>query len=335
MFKKTIHGMGTIKYLKDVSIKNLIKNKSGNVSAINILLHNLLKESGINVKPVLLSTRNNGFATKVYPVISDFNYLIVQANINDKTYYLDATDNYLCFGDIPFRCLNGYGRLMDFENGSEWVDLKPSMPSNVYYNAELHLDEKEIISGKLISKRTGYHALNYKKSYYQNSESYVQTLENKFPYLDISDFDVTSDGVISSDFKESYHIDYNYEDTGDNIYLNPFLVKFFNENPFKLQERTYPIDFGYKDTYLYSFKLSFDGNKYTIIEHPEEKNMALPNNSGRVLFSTNVLGNSIFIMLKITFNKAIYEPGYYPSLKEFMSEIVNIQTNSLILLKKK
>ncbi|MDO5981015.1 DUF3857 domain-containing protein [Flavivirga spongiicola] len=326
---------GDYKIFEDVSIKNLIKNKSGNVSAINILLHNLLKESGINVKPVLLSTRNNGFATKVYPVISDFNYLIVQANINDKIYYLDATDNYLCFGDIPFRCLNSYGRLMDFKNGSKWVDLKPSKASNVYYNAEVNINEKETISGNIISKRTGYHALNYKKSYYQNSESYVQTLENKFPYLDISDFEVTSNGKTSEDFKESYHIDYNYEDTGDNIYLNPFFVKFFNENPFKLQERTYPIDFGYKDTYHYSFKLSFDDNKYTIIELPEEKNIALPNNSGRVLFSTRALGNTIFIMLKITFNKAIYEPEYYPYLKAFMSEIVNIQTNSLILLKKK
>ena len=51
-----------------------------------------------------------------FPVISDFNYLIVQATIDDKTYLLDATDNYLSFGEIPFRCLNSYGRLMDFKN---------------------------------------------------------------------------------------------------------------------------------------------------------------------------------------------------------------------------
>ena len=326
---------GDYKIFEDVSIKNLIKNKSGNVSAINILLHNLLKESGIQVKPVLISTRNNGFATKVFPVISDFNYLIVQVIINDKIYYLDATDNYLCFGDIPFRCLNGHGRLMDFKNGSEWVDLKPSRPSNVYYNVELRIDENETISGEISSKRTGYHALKHKKSYYKNNEAYLQALENRFPYLDISDFKVTSNGVASLDYKESYHIDYNYEDTGDHIYLNPFFVKFFNENPFKLQERTYPIDFGYKDTYFYSFKLHFDTNKYTAVEYPKEKNIALPNNSGRVVFSSKTLNNSIFIMLKINFNKAIYEPEYYPSLKEFMSRIVNIQTNSLILLKKK
>ncbi|GAA3589595.1 DUF3857 domain-containing protein [Flavivirga amylovorans] len=326
---------GDYKIFEDVSIKDLIKNKSGNVSSINILLHNLLKESNIIVKPVLISTRSNGFATKIFPVISDFNYLIVQTTINDITYYLDATDNYLSFGEIPFRCLNSYGRLMDFKNGSEWVDIKPSKPSNVYYNVELHLDENETISGKLSSKRTGYHALNHKKSYYKNKEGYLQKLENKFPHLEISDFEVTSDGLTSPDFKESYHINYNYEDTGDHIYLNPFFVEFFNENPFKLQERTYPIDFGYKDTYFYSFKFNFDATKYTVVEYPKTKSIALPNNSGKVLFSAKTLGSTVFIILKISFDKAIYGPEYYSSLKEFMSKIVDIQTNSLILLKKK
>ncbi|GAA3628856.1 DUF3857 domain-containing protein [Flavivirga jejuensis] len=326
---------GDYNIFKDVSIKDLIKNKSGNVSSINILLHNLLKESNINVKPVLLSTRENGFATKIFPVISEFNYLITQVTINDEIYYLDATDSYLNFDDIPFRCLNGYGRLMDFKNGSEWVDIKPSKASNVFYKVELHLNENETISGSITSKRTGYHALNYKKSYYQNSDAYVEKLENKFPYLDISDFEVTSDGVTSLDFKESYRIDYNYEDTGDYIYLNPFFVKFFNENPFKLQERSYPIDFGYKDTYFYLFKFHLDDDTYTMVESPKDKNIALPNNSGRITFSTKVLGDFINIMLKISFNKAIYEAEYYPYLKEFMSKIVDIQTNSLILLKKK
>ncbi len=326
---------GNYKIFKDVSVKNLIKNKSGNVSSINILLHNLLKESDINVKPVLLSTRENGFATKIFPVISEFNYLINQVTIKDVTYYLDATDSYLPFGDIPFRCLNRYGRLMDFKNGSEWVDLKPSKSSNVFYKAEMHLDENETISGNITSKRTGYHALNYKKKYYPNKGAYIETLENRFPYLDLSDFEVTSDDVTSTDFKESYHIDYNYEDTGDNIYLNPFFVVFFNENPFKLQDRTYPIDFGYKDTYFYLFNLHFDANKYTIAEHPEDKSIVLPENSGKIITSTKVIGNSIAMMLKIDFNKAIYGPEYYPFLKEFMSKIIDIQTNSLILLKKK
>ena len=325
---------GDYKIFKDISVKDLIKNKSGNVSSINILLHNLLKEADIDVKPVLISTRNNGFATKIYPVISDFNYLIVQVTFDNKTYLLDATDKYLSFGEIPFRCLNSYGRLMDFKNGSEWIDLTPNKLSMIQFKAELNIDKNENIVGIVNSKKTGYHALNSRKKYYQNSDSYVTNLEYKYPNIDISNHKVTSEGKTNPDFIETYDVKYNSDETGDNIYLNPFFTKFFKENPFKLQERTYPIDFGYKDTYYYLLKLNF-GDNYTVLEKPESLSFTLPNDKGNVIFYSTVDKNAINIMFKISFKDAVYPPEYYPYLKTFMSKIVDIQTNSLILLKKK
>ncbi|MGB1308689.1 MAG: DUF3857 domain-containing protein, partial [Oceanihabitans sp.] len=104
----------------DISVKKLIKEKSGNVSEINALLHNLLKDNDIQVNPILISTRNNGLPTKIYPVISDFNYILIQATIDGKEYLLDATDPFLSFGQIPFRCLNQYGRILDFKTISLW-----------------------------------------------------------------------------------------------------------------------------------------------------------------------------------------------------------------------
>ncbi|WP_298533567.1 DUF3857 domain-containing protein [uncultured Algibacter sp.] len=151
------------KIFKDVSVKDLIKNKSGNVSAINILLHNMLIENGIEAQPILLSTRSNGFPTKIFPVISEFNYLIVQVTINEKIYILDATDQYLSFGTIPFRCLNQYGRLLDFKNGSKWVDLEANSTSNILYNVNVDIED-DVFIASIKSKVTGYHALNLKKN---------------------------------------------------------------------------------------------------------------------------------------------------------------------------
>lgn len=324
---------GDYKLFSEGSVKDILKEKSGNVSSINILLHNLLKTSNIEVKPVLLSTRANGFATKIYPVISDFNYLIVQATINNKTYLLDATDNYLNFGEIPFRCLNDYGRLLDFKKGSKWIDIKPSKLSSVQYQIKLELIDNDIITGVVNSKITGYHAINAKKSYYPNPDSYVTKLEDRNPDFEISSFNIETEGPKSEDFREHYEIEYRSDDTGKNIYLNPFFVKFFNENPFKLQERTYPIDFGYKDAYLYILKFEFS-DRYTIIEKPEDVHVTLPNNSGSLLFSSNIIDNNLNILLKIDFKSHIYPPEYYPYLKEFMRKIVDIQTNSLVLIKK-
>jgi len=95
-------------------LKTAIENKTGNSSEINISLINVLKSVDLNAELVLLSTRNNGFATKLYPVISEFNYVIAKLNNNDKIYLLDATSKLKPFGQLPYQCLNGYGRVMDF-----------------------------------------------------------------------------------------------------------------------------------------------------------------------------------------------------------------------------
>ena len=318
---------------KDVSVKDLLKNKSGNVSSINILLHNLLEGSGVEVKPLLLSTRNNGFATQIFPVISEFNYLIVQATIDNKTYYLDATDDYLSFGEIPFRCLNLYGRLLDFKNGSNWIDIEPENPSSVLYNIDLNFNDNQSLTGQVKSKTTGYHALNSRKSYFPNREAYVKRLEDNAPYIEIFDHSVPNDDKTSPDFSESYSIEYTPENTGETLFINPFFTKFFSENPFKLQERSYPIDFGFKDSYLYMLNLNF-GDGYIVLETPKDILLALPNNAGQLLLSTKVIGNSIRLLMKIDFKLAIYPPEFYPYLKEFMGKIVDTQKNSLILLKK-
>ncbi|WP_100615954.1 DUF3857 domain-containing protein [Confluentibacter citreus] len=318
---------------KDVSVKDIIKDKSGNVSEINILLHNLLEGTGIQVKPVLLSTRNNGFATKIFPVISEFNYLIVQATIDNKTYLLDATDSYLSFGELPFRCLNLYGRLLDFKKGSNWIDIAPKNVSQYLYNATLNFNENDKLVGSISGKSTGYHSLNFKKSYYPNKEAYVNGLENNYPSIEITNHEITTEGKTSPDFSESYNISLETETIGDNLYLNPFLVKFFSENPFKLQERTYPIDFGYKDSYFYMLNINL-GDKYAVLELPKDFIVALPNNTGMVALSSKTLGQTASLTLRIDFKEALYAPEYYPYLKEFMTKIVDIQKNATIVIKK-
>lgn len=323
---------GEYHIFRDASIKDLIKNKSGNASSINILLHNVLEEAGIEVKPVLLSTRNNGFATKIFPVISEFNYLIVQATINNQTFLLDATDKYLSFGQIPFRCLNQYGRLLDFKNGSEWIDIVPNELSRTLYNASINIDDSKF-SGKISSKRTGYHAFNLKKKYFQSKEAYIDDLEDNYTNMEISNYESTSEDITNPDFTEAYDIELVADFIGDNIYLNPFFINFFNENPFKLQQRSYPIDFGYKDSYYYLISLTL-GNNYSFIELPEDFIIGLPNNSGMATLSSKLIGNTLNLTFKIDFKEALYPPEFYPYLKEFMNKIVDAQKNATIVLKK-
>ncbi len=124
---------GEYRIFRNVSIKDLLEEKTGNVSAINILLHNIYVEEGFKVLPLLSSTRGNGLPTQLYPVLSEFNYLMVHLEVEGKKYRLDATEKNSEFGITPFRTLNKYGRLLDFDNGSSWVDIEPESFSTIVF----------------------------------------------------------------------------------------------------------------------------------------------------------------------------------------------------------
>lgn len=319
---------------KDVSVKDLVKTKSGNVSEINLLLYNLLSEQGINVTPILLSTRNNGLPTKIYPVISDFNYIIIQAIIDGEKYFLDATNKYLGFGQIPFRCLNQYGRLLDFKKGSEWVSIQSKGVSSKQYDISLNLTDSLVVHGAVKYKTTGYHALPIKEGYYSNSGEHLKSYKEKHSELEMLNYKVASMQENDFVFEEFFDVKLMTEEVGSDVYFNPFLFSFFETNPFKLQERTYPIDFGYKDVYLYSLKVNVS-EVFDIVEVPKEVSYKLPNNKGSVVLKYQVSDNVIRVYFKFDFKEAIYDSSYYGYLKEYMNSVINIQKNTLIVLRKK
>lgn len=321
--------------LREAPIKDLIDSKSGNVSQINLLLHNLLIENDIESTPILLSTRGNGFATKLFPVISEFNYLITQATIDGKTYFLDATDVFLSFGQLPFRCLNDYGRLLTLKKGSSWIDIVNDKFSAVQHQVSLKFDEGNVLKGIMNSRFTDYYALDKKKDYFPNPESYVEDFENSLVDIEVVSHKVKDPDIDSDKFQEAFELEFIDLDTNTNtLYLNPFLGKFINSNPFQLQERTYPIEFGYKRAYMYNFQLDL-GDKYELVELPKSTKMNLPDGTGECTFAINSLGNKVNISLKINIKKSRFDAEFYPSLKDFMSNIVNMQTNTLLALKKK
>lgn len=315
----------------DVSIKDLNKEKIGSAFEINLLLENLLSSEGFKVFPVLMSTRANGLATKIFPVLTDFNYVILKITINDKDYFLDATDPYLSFGELPFRCLNQYGRLIDFEDGSYWQNIEVENHSSRQHRVKLSSFEDEVFSGIIESKYSRYHAHNLKRRYDENKQDYKESKINTYSDIEITNHEVLDFDKTNSEFNEKIDISLTPEYIGNKIYLNPFLIKFFEENPFKLQERTYPIDFGYKDAYSYALLIELNDN-LKVVEVPNAINYSLPNKSGVFIFNVEQKDNILTVYFKVSFDFAIYAPEFYEHLKRFMNKVVETQKNSVIVL---
>ncbi|MCC1484813.1 hypothetical protein [Winogradskyella immobilis] len=315
------------------NLKPLTKTKSGSVYEINSLLYNVLNLNDIDASPMLISTRDNGLPTKLYPVITDFNYLIVRVKIDDKIYYLDATDKYVPFGELPFRCLNQYGRIMDFENLSTWEDINISKYSLHQKRVELSFNDDGVFNGKLENKTTGFPSQDIRKAYFEDEDIYLDVFKNAFTNINIEDHKVNTVNKSEDQFNETIEFTYEPDFINNKIYFNPFLFKFFKENPFRLKERNYPIDFGYKDIYQFSAEIYLKDH-LKIIEIPKPVNIIIPNKSGSFLFTCKQEGNKLMVFLKIKFDKPIYGAEYYEALKNFMSKVVEVQNNTIVVLEK-
>ena len=317
-----------------VDVKELLEEKTGNVATINILLHNLYEEEGFNVLPVLSSTRSNGTPTKLYPVLTEFNYLMVQLEVEDQKFLLDATEKNAGFGLIPFRTLNRYGRLLDFKNGSSWIDIEPEGYSTIVVQDSLKLNPDGTTTGISSHAFSGYHALNTRNSLKDlKPEEIFGSLSH--PNLETRSISAkaSQEDELEKNVVISYKLENNAQKINDLIYVNPFSFKFFSENPFKLQERTYPIDFGYKDAYTYNVMLEIPEG-HEVVELPAQKMLSLPKQGGQLFFVVQQVNNTINVNCRVTFPKAVYGPGYYLYLKKFFAEMMNIQEQSLIVVKK-
>ncbi len=104
------------------------------------------------------------------------------------------------------------------------------------------------------------------------------------------------------------------------------------ENPFKLEERQYPIDFiiPYTDKYLVNIKLP---EGYSVESLPTS--MALEFNDANVKFTYLIKQNGGFLQLKVELDivNPLILPKDYKDFKDFYSKIVEKQAEQVVLTK--
>ncbi len=82
-----------------------LTTRLGDCKDLSDLFVTLARMAGINAQMVLVDTRNNGQKDLMLPCI-EFNHCIAKAILDNKSYYLELTNNYLPFTSLP-NDLNG------------------------------------------------------------------------------------------------------------------------------------------------------------------------------------------------------------------------------------
>jgi len=326
--KYGVYGKGRVKEAFDA--------QKGSASEINMSLINLLNAADIETNLMLLSTRDKGLPKQTHPIMSDFNYAIAKVEIAGKTYLLDATDKYMPFGMLPYRALNHYGRVMDFKNDSYWFTIVPEMKNRHQVRANVKFN---LASGKaegiLDVLSHGYPAIRVNKDLNSYTESeYLDKMEEAIE----GDFKILSYKHLkerSTDRSVSQRFSFEIENAlqADMVYFNPFYIRFFDKNPFLLDERQYPIDFGYPRHYKYQLALTLPEG-YSVHELPKNQMVQLDDQKVFMKFEHHKILNQVGILFELVLNDSHLKAEDYDALKNVFKDVVSIQKNSLIVLKR-
>ncbi len=319
-------------------LKKAFENKKGTHSEQNMIFTAMLREMDYEANPVILSTRDNGKINENFALLDRFNYTICRVKLDTTYYLLDISDKHLKFGMLPEGCLNYQGREIN-KNGGEFIDLKSLEKYRTYKKVNAKLDTK---SGKMTAKfeesPNGYVAYDYKKSYTKiGKEKFIENIKK-------ANSEASVDNVMLTNFEEAdqpvsiaYDFTLNEEFSGeeDILYINPMMHGKVSENPFKLEERLYPVDFGASSDKTYVFNMDIPAG-YKVESMPKPISIIMPDKSG--LFSYNCTfdagTNKINLVSRINLKNPKYFTSQYLELKELYSRIVQ-KHNEQIVLKKK
>jgi hypothetical protein len=294
-----------------------------------------MKEAGLDCDPMILSTRSHGAVTELFPIISDFNYVVAKLNIADQVYLLDATDRFLPFGMLPERCLNGKGRVMA-EKGSYWHPVKANEKRKFNIIVALKVEGEEA-SGTVKMVSTGYEAARRRKKIFNASNvvEFIKTTGTEWNDIDITSHAFQELQNIDQSLTENYNITLQPQALDEtSMLLSPFFIQQWKKNPFQLDSRLYPVDFGAPVEENLFLTVDFPVD-YSIEELPQQVGKVLPGNGGKLIFSARVDGNRLTLNYKLQINNSIYSSGEYAPLKELFNEVVNLQKTVILLKKEK
>ncbi len=315
------------------SLRKVFQEKSGTVPEINLLMTAALLKLGYNAKPLLISTRENGKSSEIYPMLDRYNYVAVLLTINNQQFTLDATSPKLAFGKLPSRLYNGSGRIID-KKAPLLVSLSPdSLVERKTVTIFLTNTEKKVISGNFTSKPGYYESLRFRENGgVGNEEEFARELKKKYAF-DVRLSDIKADSVSEVDMpltlKYKMSFDFNDEDI---VYFNPMMAEASKSNPFTNANRFFPVELPYcfDDNYMLVLDIP---EGYQLDEAPGSLRIKMNENDGSFEYIVAKSDNKLMIRRRFRMNKTFFAPEDYTTLRDFFAKVVSKENEQFVFKK--
>jgi len=323
------------KYSVD-GVKDAWQKKTGNSADINLILTNLLKDVSIEAYPMLVSERFHGSVNVSYPFLDQFNSVFVCANINNRKYYLDATDKTIPLHLTPVDILNTTAFVVNRKAGGLVNITNDTAKYNESVSLELKLAGNGLLNGEVTVSSYDYARILKLEEYKTDKNIFL----NKYFKIDggvISPADLQLSNMDNESLPLKQHAKFstNLNTTEDFSFLPLNIFTGFEVNPFLSEQRFSNINFGYGRTISLNIFLQLTSN-YMIDDLP--KSIMITNPERDITFARQItyskVDNSISCTMLFDFKKSLYEADMYPVLKEMYQNIFKYLAEPLVLKKK-
>lgn len=317
-------------------MKKIWEEREGDSGDINMLLLLLLKDLGINADPVILSTRANGMLPPGQVSLHAFNYMVVRVFIDGEEFLLDATDKDRPYHLIPEKCINGKGRLIS-QRGTSWIDLTGYEENHANYVFKINPQANGTIAVVCEKHFDNYNRLKLTETIkdFDSEEDYMDDFEQGHEGMELNNFEIINE----EDWSKPLIARYEYEmpdftnSEKDILYINPLCIERLEQNPFRSEDRKFPVDFkfAHQDTYEVTINIP-DG--YTVEDIPENESFNMRGSrAGTYSSKYEIHENTVKLTVDMKINKPMFISSEYSTLRNFFSRVVEAQAHQIVLKK--
>ena len=315
-------------------ISQAVKAQSGSNADINCIIAGCLREAGYAVEPVMVKFRSSGLLLDFQPEMHPYDTFILKVDAPDgKSYYLDGGASGGYVNILNPLMLVERGRILRPDGRSEWVDLTKLGRSGTIMNVRAKVTPEGLLVGSVDARFSGQDSYREKASYnsFDDEDGYIEDIEND-NLIEVIEFEAADMKKYSSSASYNYTYEDELTESGDRIYINPFVTRFHSKDSFKSIKREYPIDFPYAYMVNYMFTLDIPEG-YMVEQLPENALVKLQGLDATLKLLASERGPAIMISFSYTQNKMTGLASDYESIREFW-QYMNDVYESMIVLKK-
>jgi hypothetical protein len=303
-----------------------------------MLLLALLRQAGIASQPLLMPLRNRGAPLEIYPLLMQFDHLMILATLDGKQIILDPGSVYRPMGLPRINALNHRAFVANPKN-PHWIDVTVPRASKIVM-ADMVIDEEGMAEVDIKSRLSSYFGFTGRQQLNEMMEDnelpLAEEIIKAYPESELVSHEIPESKEVSGPLTLEMKLKVPLgESIDDYLYVQPFLFPFIDNGLAEVSQRLYPVDFSYPRQERYIAKITLPEG-YVLDELPESQRVMSEDGTIGCTFAVEDKGNSLLSLnFTVTINKTVYAPSEYQAIKQIFERIIDFQESTIVLKRAK